>query len=198
MKLGFSADDLRSKEQFFKRLGEITVAKIPQNISLKEITSHPWSNPTKYEHFRAAFEALGFRRAGTFVGSPQGWVVEFWLSGEPGLFAKISDSKACGVYSEVTVMNRDGVLVSFENTEECGLKHREPDTWVHCGRVTPAHLIERALPHRQPNAKQLNLDECVNAYVQSVNENLTWRRGVGITATEAREALRRRKKRAFA
>lgn len=195
MKLGFSADDLRSKEQFFKRLGEITVAKIPQKISLKEIGSHSWSKATKYEQCKTAFEALGFRRAGTFVGSPQEWVVEFWLSNDPGLFAKINDSKACGVYSEVTVMNRDGVLVSFENTEECGMKHREPDTWVHCGLVTPAQLIERALPHRQPNAKQLNLDECVSAYEQSVNENLAWRRSVGITANEAKETLKRRKRR---
>jgi len=194
MKLGFSADDLRSTEQFFKRLGEITVAKIPQKISLKEIASHSWSKPTKYEQCKAAFEALGFRRAGTFVGSPQEWVVEFWLSNDPGLFAKINDSKACGVYSEVCVMNGDGVLVSFENTEECGMKHREPDTWVHCGLVTPDQLIVRALPHRQPNAKQLNLDECVSAYEQWVNENLAWRRSVGITANEAKEALKRRKR----
>lgn len=198
MKLGFSADDLRTKEQFFKKLGEITVAKIPQNISLKEIASHSWSKPTKYEQSKAALEELGFKRAGTFVGSPQAWVVEFWLSSERGLFAKINDSTGCGVYSEVTVLNRDGLLVSFENTEECGLKHREPNTWVHCGLVTPAQLIERALPQRQPNAKQLNLGECVSAYEKSINENLAWRHSVGITATEAREAFKRRKKRAFA
>lgn len=138
MKLGFSADDLRSNDCFFKRLGEIGVSKIPERISLTEVASHSWSNPTKYENSREALEALGFRRAATFVGSPQEWVVEFWLSTEPGLFAKIHDSKGCGVYSEVTVMNRDGMLVSFENTEECGLKHREPDTWVHCGLVAPA------------------------------------------------------------
>lgn len=197
-KLGFSADDLRSKEQFFRRLGEIAVAKIPQNISLKEVASHSWSNPTKYEQSKAAFGELGFRRAGTFVGSPQEWVVEFWLSSQPGIFAKINDSKGCGVYAEVSAMDRNGTLVSFENTEECGLKHREPDTWVHCGLVTPAQLIEKALPYTQPDAKQLSLDECVSAYEQSVNENLTWRRSVGITATEAREAVKRRKKRAFA
>lgn len=195
MRLGFSADDLRSKEQLFKRLGEITVAKIPEKISLKEVASHSWSKPTTYEQSKGALEALGFRLAGTFVGSPQEWVAQFWLSSEPGLFAKILDSKGCGVYSEVTVMNRDGVLVSFENTEECGMKHREPDTWVHCGLVTPAQLIERALPYRHPNAKQLELDECVSAYEQSVNENLTWRRSVGITADEAKEAFKRRKRR---
>jgi hypothetical protein len=196
MKLGFSADDLRSKEQFFKRLGEISVAKIPQKISLKEITSHSWSKPTKYEQSRAAFEELGFRRAGIFVGSPQEWVAEFWLSGEPGLFAKIMDSKGCGVYSEVTSMNQDGVAVSFENTEECGLKHREPDTWVHCGLVAPTQLVERALHHRQPNdTRQLNLADCVSAYEQSVNENLAWRRIVGISADEAKRAFERRKRR---
>ena len=198
MKLGFTADDLRSKEQFFKRLGEIIVSKIPEKISLKEVASHSWSKPTKYEQSKAALEALGFRRATTFVGSPQEWVVQFWLSNEPGLFAKIHDSKRCGVYSAVTVMNRDDMLVSFENTEECGMKHREPDTWVHCGLVTPAQLIEKALPHRQPNAKQLDLDECVNAYEQSLNENLMWRRSVGITANEAKEAFKRRKRRALA
>jgi hypothetical protein len=193
IKLGFSADDLRSKDRFFKKLGEIAVARIPQKISLQEVASHSWSKPTKYEHSKEALEALGFRRAGTFIGSPQTWVVEFWSSPEPGLFATIHDTKGCGVYSEVTVMNDEGMLVSFENTEECGLKHREPDTWVHCGLVTPAQLIERALPHRQPNAKQLKFDECVSAYEQSVNENLTWRRSVGISAIEAREAVKRRK-----
>lgn len=132
------------------------------------------------------------------MGSPQEWVVEFWLSTEPGLFAKIHDSKGCGIYSEATVMNRDGMLVSFENTEECGLKHREPDTWIHCGLITPAQLLDRALPHRRPDAKQLKLDECVSAYEQSVNENLAWRRSVGISATEAKEAFKRRKKRALA
>jgi hypothetical protein len=195
MKLGFSADDLKSNERFLKRVGEIAVAKIPQKISLKEIASYSWSNPTKYEQSKAAFEALGFRRAGIFVGSPQKWVVEFWLSNEPGLFAKVNDSKTCGVYSEITVMNRDGMPVSFENTEECGLKHREPDTWVHCGLVTPTQLIERALPYKQPNARQLKLDECVSAYEQSVNENLVWRRSVGITANEAKGVLKRRKRR---
>lgn len=195
MKLGFSADDLKSKERFYKKLGEISVAKIPQKVSLLAFASHSWSNPTKYEQSKSAFESLGFKRAGTFIGSPQDWVVEFWLSNEPGLFAKIMDSKACGVYSEVTVTSRDGKPVSFENTEECGLKHREPNTWIHCGLVTPAQLIERALPQRQPNAKQLGLDECVNVYEQSVNENLSWRRSVGITADEAKETVKRRKRR---
>lgn len=196
MKQGFSADDLKSKEQFFKRLGEIAVAKIPQKISLQEITSHSWSQPSRYEQSKVAFEALGFRRAGSFVGSPQEWVVEFWPSAEPGLFAKIMDSKGCGVYSEVTVMNRDGVAVSFENTEECGLKHREPDTWVHCGLVTQAQLVEKALHHGQrDDIKKLNLVECVTAYEQSVNENLAWRQSVGIGADEARQAVRARNKR---
>lgn len=111
MKLGFSADDLRSKDRFFKKLGEIAVAKIPKKISLEEVSSN-----------------------------------------------------------------------SLE----------------HCGLVTPAQLIERALPHRQPNAKQLNLDKCVSAYEQSLNENLTWRRSVGISANEAREAVKRRKNAALA
>jgi hypothetical protein len=196
MKLGLSAGDLRSKEQFFKRLGEITVAKIPQKISLQEITSHSWSKPSKYEQSKSALEALGFRRSGTFVGSPQEWVVEFWLSGEPGLFAKIMDSKGGGVYSEVTVMNRDGVAASFENTEECGMKHREPDMWVHCGLVTPSQLVERALYHRRPDdTRQLNLADCVSAYEQSVNENLDWRRSVGISADEAKRAFDLRKRR---
>jgi hypothetical protein len=196
MKLGFSADDLRSKAQFFKRLGEITVAKIPQEISLKEITAHSWSTPPKYELSKTAFEALGFSRTRTFVASPQEWVVEFWLTSQPGLFAKIIDSKERGVYSEVTVMNRDGVAACFENTEECGLHHREPDKWVHCGLITPAQLVERALQYSQPkDAVQMNLSDCVSAYEQSVNEYLAWRRSVGISADEAKQVFERREKR---
>jgi hypothetical protein len=195
-KLGFSADDLKSKERFCKRWGEIAVAKIPQNISFKEMASHSWSNPSNYEPSKAAFEALGFRRTLTFLASPQEWVVEFWLSSEPGLFAKIIDSKERGVYSEVTVMNPDGVAASFENTEECGLNHRDPDQWVHCGLITPGQLVEKALHHRQTSdATELSLAECVSAYERSVNEYLDWRRSVGISAEEAKQVFERVKRR---
>jgi len=196
MKLGFSIDDLRSQERFFKRLGEIASAKIPQKISFKETTAHSWSNPSKYEQSKAAFEALGFRRTQTFVASPREWTAEFWLSREPGLLAKIIDSKECGVYSEVTVMNRDGTAASFENTQECGLKHREPDRWVHCGLITPSQLLEEALQHSQPNdAMEMSVAECVSAYEQSVNEYLVWRRSVGISADEAKQIFERKKTR---
>jgi hypothetical protein len=55
MKQGFSSSDLTSKERFFKKLGEITVAKIPQKISFSEVASHSWSEPAKYEQSKAAF-----------------------------------------------------------------------------------------------------------------------------------------------
>ena len=61
-KLGFSADDLKSKERFFQKYGEICVAKIPPKISLQEITSHSWSKPSVYEQSKAALESLGFQR----------------------------------------------------------------------------------------------------------------------------------------
>jgi hypothetical protein len=176
-------------------MGESVLAKLPQKISFKEVAAYSWSKPSKYEESKAAFESLGFRRTRTFVASPQEWVVEFWLSGKPGLFAKIIDSKKRGVYSEVTVMNRDGVPVSFENTEECGLKHLEPHNWVHCGLITPAQLVERALQHSQPNeAMQMNLAECVNADERSVNEYLAWRRSVGISADEVKQVIERMKR----
>jgi hypothetical protein len=182
---------LRKRAQFFKRMGESVLAKIPQKISFKEITAYSWSKPSKYEESKAAFESLGFRRTRTFVASPKEWVVEFWLSRKPGLFAKIIDSKKRGVYSEVTVMTRDGVAVSFENTiEECELKHPEPNKWVHCGLITPAQLVERALQHSQPNvAMQMNLAECVNADERSVNEYLDWRRSVGFSADEVKQVF---------
>src|SRR5581483_6462491 len=89
IKQGFSRADLTSKERFFKKLGEITVAKIPEKISFEEVGSHSWSEPDKHEQFRAAFESLGFRRSNMFVASPQEWVVEFWLGTHPKLWAKI-------------------------------------------------------------------------------------------------------------
>lgn len=177
-------------------MGESVLAKLPQKISFKEVAAYSWSKPSKYEESKAAFESLGFRRTRTFVASPQEWVVEFWLSSKPGLFAKIIDSNKRGVYSEVTVMNRDGVPVSFENTEECELKHLEPHTWVHCGLITPAQLVERALQHSQPNdGMQMNLAECVNADERSVNEYLAWRRSVGISADEVKQVIGRMKRR---
>jgi hypothetical protein len=196
MKLGFSADDLKSGEQFFKRMGEIAVARIPEKISFEEMTSHSWSKLSRYEESKAAFESLGFQQTVTFVASPQKWVVEFWLSSKPGLFAKIIDSEERGVYSEVTVVNRDGSSVSFENTEECGLQHREPDRWAHCGPITPAQLVERALRDGLPNAaSQMSLADCVSSYEESVNDYLAWRRSVGITAKEMQQVIERSKKR---
>jgi hypothetical protein len=195
LKLGFSAEDLKSKEQLLKRIGEIAVSKIPNEISLEEIASHSWSKPARYLESKTAFESLGFRRTRTFVASPKKWVVEFWLSDRPGLYAKIIDSKARGVYAEVTVINPDGSPACFENTEDCGLKHRAADRWVHCGLITPAQLVERALLDTQTNdAAQMTLADCVSSYEQSVNECLAWRRSVGISADEVKQVIERLKK----
>jgi hypothetical protein len=186
---------LRKREQSLRRLSESVLAKIPQRISFTEITAHNWSEPSRYEESKAAFESLGFRQTRAFVASPQEWVVEFWLSDRPGLFAKIIDSKKRGVHSEITVLNRDGVAISFENTEECKLQHRGPHKWVHCGLITPAQLVERALQHSQPNdALPMNLAECVNADERSVNEYLAWRRSVGISAEEVKQVIEHMKR----
>jgi hypothetical protein len=194
-KLGFSTDDMRSEDAIFKKWGEIAAAEIfPQKISFNEITSHSWSQPSKYEQCKRAFESLGFRRNGAFVASPQKWVVEFWLSDEPGLFVTIVDAKSRGVYSEVTVMKKDGSVVSFDDLEDCGLQHPKPDSCFHCGLVTPNQLVERAFQAREPNDfRQTNLAECVNVYEQSVNEHLAWRRSVGISGNEMKQTLERLK-----
>lgn len=196
LKLGFSADDVRSKERIFKKLGEMVLARIPEKISFTELQSHSWSNPPKHGEAKTAFEALGFRQSSMFIASPQEWVVEFWLSSEPGLTGKIIDSSERGVYSEVTMTNSDGSAFSFENTKDCGRRHREPDTWVHCGLITPAELVDRALRHRQSNdVREMNLAEVVSSYELSVNEHLAWRRSVGFNAEEVELMLERWKKR---
>lgn len=194
-KLGFTGDDLSSKEKILKKCGEIAIARIPEKIWFTEIQSHSWSNPPKHEDAKAAFEALGFRQSSIFTASPQEWVVEFWLSSEPGLTGKIIDSSERGVYSEVTMTNRDGSAFSFENTKDCGQKHREPDQWVHCGLISPGELVEKALRHRQSDdARQMNLAESVSAYEKSVNEYLAWRRSVGLSAEEMERIFERSKK----
>jgi hypothetical protein len=196
MKHGFSAADLTSEERFFKKLGEITVAKIPHRISFNEVASHSWSEPAKYGQSKAAFELLGFQRSSAFVASPQRWVVEFWLGSRPRLWAKIIDSSERGVYSEVSVTNADGCTASFENTEDCGLQHREPDKWVHCGLIAPAELVEKALREGPiDNGEPMKLSECVSAYEQSVNDYLEWRRGVGISAEEMKRKYEIQRKR---
>lgn len=131
-----------------------------------------------------------------FVASPQKWVVEFWLTLEPGIFAKIIDSTGRGVYAEVTLLNGGDPALCFENTEDCGLKHREPDRWVHCGQITPGQLVERALSCRHPHeARKLNLAECVSEYEKSVNDYLDWRRSVGISSDEMKRTFDRVKRR---
>jgi hypothetical protein len=194
-KLGFSTDDMRSEGAIFKKWGEIAAAKIPQKISFNGITSHSWSQPSKYEQCKTAFESLGFRRNGAFVASPQKWVVEFWLSDEPRLFVTIVDAKSRGVYSEVTVMKKDGSVVSFDDLEDCGLQHPKPDSCFHCGSVAPNQLVERAFQAREPgDFRQTNLAECVNVYEQNVNEHLAWRRSVGISGNEMKQTLERLKR----
>src|SRR5215472_6329288 len=194
-KLGFTAEDLRSREQLFKRWGEILVEKLPQKISLTEMASHSWSIGAKYSETAATLESLGFRRASIFVASPQGWVVEFWLTKRPQLFAKIIDSSQRGVYTEMTVIDSEGSVVSIENTDPCGFKHREPDTWVHAGLISPAELLAKVLQIRTlENGQILDLAGCVRLYENSVNEYLVWRRSVGISADEVNNTLKLLKK----
>jgi hypothetical protein len=196
MKLGFSPDDLRSRERFFEKWGQITAAKVPLKISFNEIASHCWSDTPKYEQSKAELESLGFQRSGTFVASPQKWIAEFWLGNEAGLFAKIIDSRQRGVYVEVTVMDSEDSFLSFENTEECGLQHRERDRWTHCGPISPSQLVEEAYQHRKGHGvKQMTLTECVNAYENAVNEHLAWRRKVGFSGIEMRRTFELSKKR---
>src|SRR5438552_1738891 len=112
-KLGFKPEDLKSKEAFFTRLGQITMAQIPQKITFNEVASHSWSNPSQYAKSRTAFESLGFQRTGVFIASPQTWVAEFWINSEQALFGTILDSSPCGIYSEVFVEHNDGSTVCF-------------------------------------------------------------------------------------
>ena len=196
VKLGFSSDDLTSNERIFKKWSDILLARIPEKISFTEVRSHSWSNPSKHGEAKTAFEALGFRQSNMFIASPQEWVVEFWLSSEPGLTGKIIDSSERGVYSEVTMTNNDGSAFSFENTQDCGRRHPEPDNWVHCGLITPAELVARALRQRRSNdVRQINLAEAVSTYEQSVNEYLAWRRSVGFNAEEMKHIVEHSRKR---
>jgi hypothetical protein len=192
--VGFWVERKIRRRSFFKKLGKIAVAKIPEKVSLIEVDSHSWIDPARYEQNQVALELLGFHRGGTFVASPLKWVAEFWVSAQPGLFAKIIDSDR-GIFAEVTVVNADGTTSSFENTEQCEFQHRQPDRWVHCGLITPAQIVEKALREASSNdGKQMNLAECVSAYEQVVNEDLEWRRGRGFSTEEMRRVYDRVKK----
>ena len=192
-KLGFRTEDLKSKEAFFTKWGEIAVAQMAEKISFDEVAAHSWSKPLEYAESRAAFEALGFQRSGTFAASPKKWVLEFWINNEPGLFATIVDSPACEIYSEVIVKYNDGSTIGFENTNDCGRRHLEKHNWIHCGPIRPSGLVERALQDRQANhVGQMQLPECLSVYEQAVNETLAWRRSVGLSAEEMKHSYERR------
>ena len=97
--------------------------------------------------------------------------------------------------TSVLILNRDGSIVVFENTEECGLQHRQPDRWPHCGLVAPNELLERALRERHlGDAEPLNADTCVRVYEQAFNEDLEWRRTNGVSIEEMKNVLARMKK----
>lgn len=183
------------RRRFFGNLAKVVAAKVPERVSLSDIHSHSWSDPARYEQTKAELESLGFQRSSTFTGSPQKWVVEFWLSMQPRLFAKIIDSTDRGIYSEITVVAADGCTTSFENTEDCGLQHQEPDRWIHCGLVSPAQLVERALRQMPSDpGKQMSLAQSVSVYEQSVNESLAWRRKRGFSPEEMERIYERMKK----
>src|SRR5215831_10587018 len=98
-KLGFTNREMVFKEDFYRKLGKITVDKLPQEISFKPIDFHAWSNDSKYATASASLEGLGFERQPVFIASPQHWVVEIWLSKNDGLFAAILDCPPVGVHT---------------------------------------------------------------------------------------------------
>lgn len=186
-----------NSERLLRKLAENVTAKLPERISLVEVTSHVWSEPTKYELLGRTLEGLGFRRSSTFRGTPQKWVAEFWLGGEPGIFAIVFEpnSKNDGIHCGVGLINRACSIVVFENTEECGLQHRQPDRWPHCGLVEPSELLERALRERHlGDVEVLDAVTCVRVYEKVYNEDLGWRRQEGISIEEMKNVLARMKK----
>ena len=96
------------------------------------------------------------------------------------------------------VINHDGSIIAFEDTEECGLQHRQPDRWPHCGLVAPSELLEKALRERHlAEVEPLDAITCVRAYEQAFNEDLGWRRTTGISIEEMRNVLTQMKKHGF-
>jgi hypothetical protein len=184
-KLGFTADDLSSREKALAKWAEIAVQQIPEKISLTQIESHVWSKPSEHAAARTALEKLGLERNPIFVASPQKWVVEFWLSKEAGLFGAILDAPPCGLHTEIVVSHADGSTVSFENTEDCGRKHLETHNWIHCGLVAPDQLLDKARRERRDgHVEQMRLADCVQSYERAINVSLAWRRRVGFTTEE--------------
>jgi len=191
-KLGFTADDLSSKENFYRRLGEITVQRMPRKISLIASDNHPWSKKGEYARSAAALERLGFERNSVFAASPQKWVAEVWLSKEEGLFAVILDQPPLGIHTNVVVEYKDGSTVSFENTDECGRRHLENHNWIHCGPIMLDDLLQRALRDRHGDyVGQMQLRDCIRAYERALNENLAWRQKIGFTADEIKQSQER-------
>ncbi len=186
-----------NSERLLRRLADNITAKLPERISLEEVTSHVWSETAKYELLGKAIEKLGFRRGSAFRGTPQKWVAEFWIGGEPGLFAIIFEphSKSDGIHCGVGVIHCARSIIVFENTEECGLQHRQPDRWPHCGLVEPRELLERALRERPSgDVEFLDTDTCARVYEKAFNEDLGWRRQEGISIEEMKNVLMRMKK----
>ena len=169
--------------------------KCRRKISFTQIDSHVWSNGSEYAHAKAALEKLGFQRSPVLVASPQKWVVEFWLSQETGLFGAILDSPPTGIHTEFMVSYNDGSTVSFENTDECGRRHLENHNWLHCGKVGPDQLLQRALRERQPShVGQICLSASVQSYERAINESLAWRRNVGFTPAEMKHTYERQRR----
>lgn len=195
-KASFTTEDMLSKENFYKRLAELTVQKLPQRIALEEIRAHSWSKKAVYARSRDALERLGFEQTPIFVASPQKWVAEIWLSNHDGLFAAILDSPPCGIHTEVIVEYRDGSSVSFEDTEECGRQHLANHNWIHCGPIGANQLLQRALRDRRPDhVGRMQLSDCQRAYERATNETLAWRQKVGFSPAEIKHAYDRARSR---
>jgi hypothetical protein len=124
-------------------------------------------------------------------------VGQFWAKPDCCFSAAILDSSIGGVHSEIMVAYDDGSTVSFENTPDCGFRHSDRNSWIHCGAVSTEELV--ALARGDQQQKSLNVVppiDGIRAYEQAVNESLAWRRNLGYSAEEMRrmrEYARKRK-----
>jgi hypothetical protein len=180
---GFNKADLKSKASLFRKLGEMAKSRLPNEIRLTEIDSHSWSDAQKHRECQQTLEQAAFTRVGTFLGSPQHWITELWVSEQLRSCGAITEAKTQPPYLDLITWYRDGTHASFANRAASGLDEGEQHTHWCGGEIPSEELLSYALEHRpQKPMTAIPLDEVVTMIQQTCNDHLARRREVGFTA----------------
>jgi len=193
--LGFTKDDLKSKQRTLEKWAEVMAAKLPDSLHFSQLDSYSWPARQKRDDAVSALQADDFRSLGLFRAAPFEWVADFYVNEELRMIGAILCTKLGKVHLEFMTAYEDGSTVAFENTVECGHHHPLEHQWIHCGPIPAKELCAAALRDRLTKpTKAVNRATAVPTYEQAMNASLAQRKREGFTAKDVQRLMDRQNK----